>query len=93
VRELFNVHKGKFKVKAEDFEQGDTNKLEEKHKETIDAVLRDYGDYSSHYLSDLTHMEDPWKEARGNLPPGQPSDAVISLESMQRYYESLTDDD
>ncbi len=93
VRELFNVHKGKFKVKAEDFEQGDTNKLEEKYKETIDAVLRDYGDYSSYYLSDLTHMEDPWKEARGNLPPGQPSDAVISLESMQRYYESLTDDD
>lgn len=91
VRELFNVHRGKFKVRADDFELGNPDNLEEKHKETIDAVLRDYGNFSSQYLSDLTHMEDPWNEARGNLPAGQPSNAVISLESMQRYYESLMD--
>lgn len=90
VRELFNKHKGLFKVYPSDI-PGDSNKLEKRHKETIDAVVRDYGQYTSQYLSDLTHMEDPWKEARGNALEGEPSSAVISLESLQRYYESLSE--
>jgi uncharacterized phage-associated protein len=90
VPELFKKHKGLFKVSPSDI-PGDSNKLEKHHKETIDAIVRDYGDYTSQYLSDLTHMEDPWKEARGTAPEGARSSAVISLESLQRYYESLSE--
>lgn len=91
VRELFNEHKGLFKVSLSDI-PGDANKLEEHHKETIDAIVRDYGDYTSQYLSDLTRMENPWKIARNNLFDGTSCSAEISLESMQHYYESLPRD-
>ncbi len=89
VRELFNIHQGEFKVNVSNVPRGKSENLKQNHKETIDAVLRDYGDFTSQYLSDLTHMEAPWREARGSTPEGASSDSVISLESMLRYYGSL----
>lgn len=87
-RELFQATKGKFSVTAED-EDGDFNKLTDNQKDTIDKVLETYGDKSAQWLSQLTHIEDPWNEARRGLPDGIGTDFVISKESMAIYYGGL----
>ena len=69
--------------------QGNPGALDEPGVETIDAVLDFYGDKTGRYLSDLTHMERPWIEARGDTPSGMPSRAVISREVMTEYYGAL----
>ncbi len=85
---LFAAHKGHYSVDASFF-NGNEQNLTKTQKETIDAVLRDYGDKSSQWLSDLTHMEDPWKNARENCLDGERCEKVITHESMMEYYGSL----
>ncbi|MBD2628083.1 Panacea domain-containing protein [Trichormus variabilis] len=38
-------------------------------------------------LEQMTHREDPWIEARGNIPQDAPSNAIISKEAMKEYYQ------
>ena len=89
VPELFNSHRGRYKVDAGFFKNGNIDNLEEEDKEVIEKVIEFYGNRSPQWLSDLTHMEDPWIEARQNLPPNQRGSSEITLESMQEYYSSL----
>ena len=90
-RALYKEHKGQFQISR--IESGDANALNEIQKETVDAVLHFYGDRSPQWLSDLTHMETPWQEARKGIDPRDRGNSVISLESMAEYYESLTEGD
>jgi len=87
VRELYNAHKGKFTVSS--FSPGDSGRLSNDQKETIDAVIRDYGEFSSQQLSDLTHSEKPWKDARRGIPDGERGDTVIDLDALAEYYGGL----
>lgn len=87
VVELYQEHKGQFKISS--LSKGDGDKLSETQKETIDKVLEFYRDKSAHYLSELTHAEDPWKGAREGLPAGQRSNNEITHASMCEYYDSL----
>lgn len=86
VRELYDRHRGMFRVHNW---KGDPEKLTTDEKETIDAVLDFYGHRSSQWLSDLTHQEDPWVEARRGLSPLARGSREISLASMAEYYDSL----
>ena len=86
--ELFASSKGQFSVSPEEM-NGDSSHLAPNQKETIDKVLDYYGDKNAQWLSQLTHMEDPWQEARRDLPPGAKCSAVISKESMAMYYGGL----
>lgn len=88
VPELFNIHRGQFRVAPGSFAQGDLN-LPENHIDTIDVVLEFYGDKSSQWLSDLTHQEDPWNIAREGVPDSERSNQEISLASLAEYYSSL----
>lgn len=87
VRALYNCHRGKFNIKA--WPEGNPESLSRQQVETIDAVLGFYGDKTSQWLSDLTHQETPWREARKGLLPGAPSNSVITRASMAEYYGSL----
>lgn len=86
VRELFASHRGKFIVSNVG---GCSGVLTTAQKDTVDAVLKFYGDKSSQWLSDLTHSESPWCEARSGLPAGVRGDAEITHASMAEYYGSL----
>jgi uncharacterized phage-associated protein len=88
VRELYEEHRGAFRV--ESWSKGNAERLSSVQRETVDAVLAYYGRMSSQQLSDLTHLEDPWKEARNGLSPGQRGSKVITHASMMEYYSSLT---
>ena len=68
---------------------GNPEKISAKRRATIDSVLGYYGNRSSQYLSDLTHMEDPWKNAREGLAPGERGDREITHAAMAEYYSSL----
>lgn len=85
---LYALHRGRHRLYAGDIE-GDANGLTRSEAETIDAVLSYYGERTGQWLSDLTHMERPWREAREGLEDGQPSQNVITHESMAAYYESI----
>ena len=86
VRELYDCHRGLFKVHRWD---GDPEKLTADEKETIDAVLNFYGKKSSQWLSDLTHQEEPWLNARRGLPPLARGYNEITPAAMAEYYGSL----
>ncbi len=91
VRRLFDDHRGQFSISS--IPLGNSNNLTNDEKETITSVLAYYGDRSSQYLSDLTHMEDPWKLARKGISASRRSNKIISLESMAEYYGSLQPED
>ena len=52
------------------------------------AVYGSYKDLDGDQLEWLTHSEDPWREARGNLKPWENCTAPISRKSMARYYKA-----
>jgi uncharacterized phage-associated protein len=87
VRELFYEFQGQYLVS--DCQKGNVDSLTIDQKETIDKVLEFYGDKSPQWLSDLTHSEKPWKDARIGLSDGALSDREITLASMEMYYSSL----
>jgi uncharacterized phage-associated protein len=86
VRELWESHQGQFKVHA--IKEGDPSRLSAAQCETVKRVLAFYGDMDAQWLSDLTHMEDPWKNA---FAKGQNTE--ITLESMSEYYSSIAPPD
>lgn len=90
VPDLYRWHRGKFLI-TNPPENGDPERLAEEQRETIDAVLHFYGDKSSQWLVDLTHGEKPWREARGNLAPGDRGNNEITPAAMAEYYSSLED--
>lgn len=84
---LYAVHRGQFKVRS--WSHGDPDALTQVQRDTVDAVLAHYGPKSSQWLSDLTHAEAPWREARHGLTVGERGNRVISHASMAEYYGSL----
>jgi uncharacterized phage-associated protein len=87
VRELYELYRGQFRVTHNP--RGNPDTLSDDEKETVDAILGFYGKLSSQQLSDLTHREEPWKEARRGLDPTDRGFRVISHASMVEYYGSL----
>ena len=85
---LYASHRGRYEVGRNDID-GNWKNLSNVEAETIDAVLKYYGGQSSQWLSDLSHAEDPWSNARGHLKPGQRGASEINIESMAEYYGSL----
>ena len=88
IPKLFEIHKGKFTVSLVDFSER-SQKLDKNQKASIDKVLEFYGDKSSQWLSDLTHMEEPWRNARHGVPDGEKCNNEITSESMHEYYSSI----
>ena len=81
---LYVAHKGSFKLSS--LAKGQSATLSQEQKETVRIVFEHYGGRTAQYLSDLTHMETPWKEARACLALGDRGSNVITLESMAEYY-------
>lgn len=90
VPRLYAFHRGLFKVDSSTFgDYGDSGELNKTQKETVDAVLKVYGDKAPGWLSELTHVEEPWKTAREGLSMGERGNTEISLAAMAEYYGSL----
>lgn len=88
IRELYNQHRGEFAVSK--WPAGDAAKLSTSERTTVDAVIGFYGAMTAHQLSELTHSEPPWQQARQGLPSGSRSSVQITDAAMAEYYDSLT---
>ena len=86
---LFRAHQGRFTAGEHVFDDYKYNGFTDDEKETMDIVINDLGEKDSQWLSDLTHSERPWKEARAGCLPGERCSNVISKEVMQDYYSGL----
>ena len=87
--ELYARHRREFTVTSGGL-HGDSGVLDQSQRDTVDAVLRYYGTLSAYELTTLVQREAPWKDARGDIEPGQCSDNVISIAPMAECYGSLT---
>jgi len=85
---LYEKHRGQYGLNK-GFFGGDVSELTEDEADSINRVLSSYGDKTSQWLSDLTHMEEPWKTARNGIPAGERSSREIPLDSIHEYYSSL----
>lgn len=85
--DLYREHAGQFRVS--EIRRGNASDLSEDERDSVDVVLNHYGDKDSHWLSDMTHSEAPWIDARGDTPPGVRSNAEITHAAMAEYYGSL----
>ena len=82
-------HCGKYNISADEVAYGDAENLSDEQKDTIDHVLKYYGDKNLQWLSDLTHLEEPWRKGRQGLASNERGNNVIEHSDMFEYYSSL----
>jgi uncharacterized phage-associated protein len=87
VRTLYAKHRGQFSIKQ--WADGDWSKIIGDAKKTIDSVLSFYGDKSGQWLSELTHKERPWRDARKGMAADARCDREITPAALAEYYGSL----
>lgn len=85
---LYERHRGVFLLQP-GFFGGNAHNLRAEEKNAIDRVLAFYGPKDPQWLSGLTHLEDPWKNAREGLGPDDRGNRVISKAAMLEYYSAL----
>lgn len=90
IPQLYEAHKGCFKVCPGSI-AGDPDRLTKDQRATVDEVLRFYGGRSAQWLSDLTHLEAPWRDARARAgaADGQACQEPITHAQMHEYYAGL----
>ncbi|WP_419847654.1 Panacea domain-containing protein [Candidatus Poriferisocius sp.] len=91
VYEIYDQHRGCFSV--DEWESGDPHNVPQQAAGIIDDVLADYGSLAGHQLSRLTHSEDPWRDARGDLGASERSGQTIGKERIRDYYTALSAND
>jgi uncharacterized phage-associated protein len=82
VRSLWETARGQFRVGR--LPNADVSRLTDHQKETVAEVSKPYGEKDAQWLSDLTHMEPPWKKAYANA-----QNTEISLEDISEYYSTI----
>ncbi|MEZ6235361.1 MAG: DUF4065 domain-containing protein [Phycisphaerales bacterium] len=60
--------------------------LRQQDRALIEAVWTRYGQFSALRLRAMTHAEQPWKVARGDLPEGKESRAEIGHEALRSFF-------
>lgn len=86
---LFARHKGHFVVDETFLKDYPDHTFSKDEIETMDTVLEYYGDKEPQWLSELTHKEAPWRNARKGYADGEHCSKIITKESMQEYYGGL----
>lgn len=88
VYDLYRNHQGQFRVSS--WPAGNASRLTPDEAGSVDAVITAYSPFTAHQLSEMTHREDPWLQARQGLSDGARSNRMITLASMHEYYSSRT---
>ncbi len=75
-------------IKKEDVSSDfDPNAIPSEDRVLIDRVLEAYVPFTGSELEEMTHREDPWKNARKGLSPSARSEEEISEQDMAEYYK------
>jgi uncharacterized phage-associated protein len=86
VKDLWSVFSqyGNRPIPSEDFV--DSHVMDEDDRLLVGAVWSAYKGYTAFGLSEMTHNESPWRDARGNLSSTARSGAEITKEAMMKYF-------
>lgn len=85
--ELFALHAGRFLIRPGELDGAlAEGALSTEEEALIAEVCAAFGTYSGVKLSERTHSDAPWKDARGDLPPSEPSTTVITKDAIREYY-------
>lgn len=60
-------------------------------RDVVEQVWERYKAYSGYELSDMTHSESPWREARGDADPTAPGVKEIAHEALAREFHEQAD--
>lgn len=92
-RPLFNELRDKSLIYSDLSYEGDKNthellseKLTTSQISLINTILGDLCTWNDFELEHATHIETPWKEARGMLDPGARCTNIISKITMKQFY-------
>jgi uncharacterized phage-associated protein len=83
---LFKAHKGRFVIEKGFFDSKTIDQLSDQSRNCIDHVYNCLKDKTGAVLSELTHSEEPWINARKGYLPNEYSHEIISKKSMKDYY-------
>jgi uncharacterized phage-associated protein len=86
---LFHAHKGRAQI-DESAIVGDSSRLADAERARIDGVLAFYGNMSARYLSDRTHRERPWIEARAHGERHGHESPTITPAAIRAFYAGKT---
>ena len=67
----------------------DSFDLDEKEKEYLDTIIKDFGYYSGSILREMTHLTDPWLNARVGLEPNEYSNRIIDEKDIEKYAKKI----
>lgn len=83
-RSLYDKHRRQRQVSH--WPYGDSSTLTAPEKQTVRWVAEKYGPFSAESLSQMTHMETPWRIARGLLSPDEHCSTPIDRQQMKHFY-------
>ena len=86
---LYREHRGQFTVAS--WPTGNPSALSLDEQDTVNAVCKFYGQYTAQALSDLTHREKPWRDARRGLSSDERGEHEITHAALAEFYSSLSD--
>ena len=84
--DLYAAHKGSFSITTVG---GNASGLSKDEVSTVDATISFYNKYTGQQLSDLTHREAPWLDARQGMSASERGTVEITTEKLAEYYGSL----
>lgn len=88
-RDLFKIHKGQFSIVASQIPNNLlSNTLTPTEKFYINATIEKYGKLTGTELSEMTHRERPWIEARDGISPSSNSAKRITRQSILDFYHN-----
>jgi uncharacterized phage-associated protein len=86
--DLYIRHRGEFQI--DQIAGGGVMQLQHDEQRTVETVVDFYNKYNGQQLSDLTHMERPWMDARKGLSPSERGNSEITTEALAEYYGGLS---
>lgn len=90
--DLFRKHRGEFVISRGFFGPLNSGALSEAERATVNHVLSRLKDWTGAQLSNLTHSEAPWQEARAGLAPNARSTRPIANQRIRTFYETRPQD-
>ena len=66
--------------------------LSQEEMQYIDSIIRAFGYYSGCILKEMTHLTDPWIEARKGLSENEPSSRIIEEKDINDYAKRIIND-
>ena len=86
VREVWQLFQGYTPISPD---EGSDENLTDDERAFIRGVWKAYKEHSGVSLTNMTHDEAPWKDAREGLSGSVATNREITRDSMRRYFETI----